>query len=250
MYNPEDYEITTVKQSQRDGSNSMIANVSRNIVTADVLDYDGLNGNYALIWKKITIAHTQKQTIDNTGIPESFTEYYNDPYGGMSMLPIDYNTVSLFTSDATRKVDFYLTYKVNGEKFDKLICSCSMTAKYSHSLDANSASQTFEGERVWGVSIQVNHNFIVYQFKKEVPVNGENRAWGGQYDANYGFESWMVDRDEHYLWKLKSHIVGLINIADGVDSAVGYCKEEEYNVGEEGSVLSSGEVYSVGTIIK
>lgn len=250
MYDPEDYTITTTEHSQRDGNYSMIANMNRNIVTADVLDYDGLNGNWALIWKKITISHTQKQTIDAQGIPDEFEAYYNDPYGGMSMLPITYNTTSVFVSDATRKVEFYLTYKVDGVKFEKLICTCTMTANYRHSVPADEAiSQVFQGERVWGVSIQVNSEFIVYQFMKEEPIDGANRAWGGQYDANYAFENWMVDRDEKMLWKLKSHVVGLININDGVNSNAGYCKEEEYTVGEEGNYLS-GEIYSVGTIRK
>lgn len=248
MYDPEEYTIVTTERSQRDGNYVVNANTSRAIVTADVLDYDGMEENYALIWKKITISHTQSQTVDAVGIPETFETYYNDTGAGGAMVPIEYNKTSMFTSDATRKVDFYLTYKVGGTKFEKLICSCSMNAAYTHTEEANSVLQTFSGERVWGVSIQVDKDYIVYHFIKEVPVDGENRAWGGQYDANYGFESWMVDRDEKLLWKLKSHVVGLININDG--STVGYCKEEEYTVGEEGNALSSGEIYSVGTIKK
>jgi len=242
----DDYIVTITEYSQKQGTYNIDATANRNIITADVLDYDGYRGNYALIWKKITISHSQRQLTSASGSIAA-AQYDNSPYGDGDWL-IPYTVDSNFTSLATRKVEFYLTYSINGTKFERLLCTCTMISNYSKHGDDGVSSQSFEGERVWGCSIQVNADFITYQFKKEVPVDGLNRNWGGQYDGNYTFESWMIDRDENSLWKLKSHIVGLINIADGVDSEVGYLKEEEYTVGEEGNALSSGEIYSVGVV--
>lgn len=239
-----DYEITITSHSTKNGTYSVDATVSRNIVTADVLDYDGYRGNYALIWKKITITHTQRQLTSASGEIEA-NEYDNQAYGDLDWL-IPYTVDSNFTSNATRTVEFYLTYSINGTKFDKLLCTCTMGSTYSKHGDEGVSSQVFSGERVWGCSIQVNADFITYQFKKEVPVDGLNRNWGGQYDGNYTFESWMIDRDEVSLWKLKSHVVGLINVNDGLDSEVGYLKEEEYDVGE--NQLNSSEIYSIGVV--
>jgi len=241
-----DCSYTTVEFSEKSGSYTVDARVSRDIVTADVLDYDGYLGNYALIWKKITIKHNQSQVDTASG---SMTDdgYEGTPYGDMDWL-IDFDVDDNFTSRSTRTVEFYLTYKVNGTKVDTLLCTCTMLSTASKRGATTTGSQTFEGERVWGCSIQVYSDFIVYQFRKEEPVDGLNRNWSGGYDGNYSFESWMIDRDENPLWKFKKHVVGLINIADGFGSVVGYIKEKEYAVGEEGSSLSSSEVYSVGVI--
>lgn len=241
-----DYEITITEHSEKSGSYTVDATVNRNIVTADVLDYDGYLGNYALIWKKITVAHTQQQDITASG-SETSENYEGSPFGDMDW-DIQFNVNDNYTSNSTRTVEFWLTYKINGQKFDKLLCTCTMLSTASKVGAVTTGSQSFSGERVWGASIQVYSDFIVYQFRKEEPIDGLNRNWGGGYDGNYSFENWMIDRDENSLWKLKSHIVGLINIADGVDSEVGYLKEEEYTVGEEGNVLSSGEIYSVGVV--
>ena len=115
-------------------------------------------------------------------------------------------------------------------------------------------ARTYNGTRVWGVSIQANEDFIVYQFKKEVPSDRYRETplpnFGDNYDSCYGLESWTTDRDEHDLWKHQGYVVGLINVADGVDSEVGYLKEEEYSVGEEGNLLSQNEVYSTGIVKK
>lgn len=244
-----DYEITTTESASQSGSYNIEATANRNIVTADVIDYDGLGENYAVIWKKITTTHRQSQIINATG--SATGSYENSPYDD---LEIPYNVVDNFTSLSNRKVEFYLTYKVGGVKTDRLLCTCEMVSQYTKEGSESTGSQTFSGERVWGASIQVNADFIVYQFRKEEPVDGLNRNWGGSeggsYDGNYAFESWMVDRDETLLWKFKKHVVGLINIADGVDSEVGYLKEEEYDVGEEGNLLTETEIYSVGVITK
>lgn len=243
-----DYTVTTESSGSKEGSYSVNATASRNIVTADVLDYDGYKGNYALIWKKITITHSQRQITTAAG---SRSASYTNQAWGDGMEPITYSVSSNFTSTCTRQVDFYLTYKVNGQKVDKFICSCTIRSSHPNN---DSESHTYEGTRVWGVSIQVTDKFIVYQFRKEVPADVYRSLpvppFGNGYDGCYGFESWMSDREDSYLWKLYSNVVGLINIADGVDSEVGYLKEEEYTVGEEGNSLSQSEVYSTGIIEK
>ena len=90
------------------------------------------------------------------------------------------------------------------------------------------------------------------QFRKEIPADIYRSLpvppFGNGYDGCYGFESWMSDREDNYLWKLYSNVVGLINISDDVGSDIGYLKEEEYTVGEEGNSLSASEVYSTGII--
>lgn len=240
-----DYVVTTTESASQTGSYDIEAMANRNIITADVIDYDGRGENYALIWKKITITHSQSQTINATGSVTG--NYENAPYDDLE--PV-YNVSDNFTSLSNRKVEFYLTYKINGVKTDKLICACEMVSTHSKIGADTSSSQTFSGERIWGCSIQVNTDFIVYQFRKEEPVDGANRAWGGGYDGNYAFENWMVDRDEVLLWQFKKHVVGLINVNDGLDSEVGYLKEEEYTVGEEGNLLTETEIYSVGVITK
>jgi hypothetical protein len=243
------YEETITETGTKTRSYTVNATASRNIVTADVLDYDGYNGNYALIWKKITISHSQSQ-IDSVASNNPDFDYCNGPWCDEAWTwRLTYTDDKKFNSTSTRKVEFYLTYKVNGTITHKLLCTCNMEAVDSLINSATSHSQTFSGERVWGCSIQVNADFIVYQFRKEVPVDGASRTWGGGYDGNLSFEGW-IEKDDVDLWKLKSHVVGLINISDGVNSEVGYLKEEEYDVGEEGNMLSSTEIYSVGVINK
>jgi hypothetical protein len=242
-----DYTVTTEFAGTKSGSYEVNASMSRDIVTADVLDYDGYGDNYALIWKKITISHSQSQLISASATPVSYFP------GDSTNLTYDQNN-GRFNSSSVRTVEFYLTYKVNGVKTDKLLCTCSMTSTHSLINAVSAHDQTYTGERVWGCSIQVHSDFIVYQFRKEEPnveaeVNwGGGFGWGGGYDGNLSFESWTVDKEERELWKLKSHIVGLINIKDGVDSEVGYLKEEEYTVGEEGNSMSSIDIYSVGVV--
>ncbi len=232
------YDIVTTSGGTRSGSYTINAVASRNIVTADVLDYDGYKGNYALIWKKITIAQTQSYNITGVG---AGTAGYNNSWLGTGT--INWAGSTVWATNATRKVEFYLTYKINGVKTDKLLCTCEMV-----SSGPTPYAQSFSGERVWGVSIQVGEKFITYQFRKEEPVDGATRNWGGSvtYDGHYAFESWLTDDDEVELWKFKSHVVGLVNINDGSDSEVGYLKEQEYNAGAEGSVMAGSEVYSVG----
>jgi hypothetical protein len=243
-----DYVITTTMSSTKSGTYTVTATANRNIVTADVLDYDGYMGNYALIWKKITITHSQKN--DTTATTESWggAIYVNAPFGDMSSPPT-YIPHEKFDSKATRTVEFYLTYCIDGKKVDKLLCSCSMEATYVSETDVDSIlHQTFTGERVWGCSIQVSAEFITYQFRKEIPASSDEINWGGGYDGNCTFESWMSDRDENSVWKMKSNVVGLINILDGADSEVGYLKEEEYALGAAENPLSSGHIYSVGVV--
>lgn len=242
-----DYTITTTMNSTKSGTYSIAATATRNISTADVLDYDGYMGNYALIWKKITITHLQTTNITASTEPWGGSIYVNSPFGDMSS-PLTYVPYENFNSTATRNVKFYLTYCINGSKTDKLLCSCSMQATYIFETGKTLIShQTFNGFRVWGCSIQVSGSYIVYQFRKEIPVSDAEINWGGGYDGNCTFESWMNDRDENSIWKLQSNVVGLININDGV-SSVGYLKEEEYTVGEIGNPLSSGAVYSTGIV--
>lgn len=242
-----DYTVTTDFSGTKSGSYEVSASMNRDITTADVLDYDGYGDNYALIWKKITVTHTQGQTISAAATPVDY-------FPGESTNIVYDQSNDRFNSSSTRLVEFYLTYKIKGVKVDKLLCSCSMTSTHSLINAVASHDQAYTGERVWGTSIQVFSDFIVYQFRKEIPnaaadVNwGGGFGWGGGYDGNLSFESWMVDKEERELWTLKSHIVGMINIADGVDSEVGYLKEEEYTVGEEGNPMSSIDIYSVGVV--
>lgn len=245
-----EYTVTESHSGSKSGSYNVNAGANRRIVTADVLDYDGYDGNYALIWKKITITHAQTQTIVATSQdPSQYHAYCGTPWCDQSLAwTLTYDKDDHFTSNSTRTVEFWLTYKVKGQRFDRLICTCSMQSDNSKVNGTISMSQTFSGTRVWGVSIQAHADFIVYQFKKEDVVDGANRVWGDGYDGNHGFESWMTDRDENPLWKIKSHIVGLINISDGADSVVGYLKEEEYIDGAEGNPLIGYDIYSVGVV--
>lgn len=248
-----DYTVTTNFSGLKTGTYNVDATANRNIVTADVLDYDGNLGNYALIWKKITIAHTQNHDIDATGSKQC--EESTNPMG-CSADPLTYSVNSIFRSTCTRTVEFYLTYKINGQKFEKLLCTCTEQYVGVNSsiggVTSASALHSYDGTRVWGVSIQVSEEFIVYQFRKEIPSDKYREEplpdFGDHYDSCYGLESWNTDKDEHSLWKLQSFVVGLINIKDGVGSEVGYLKEEEYTLGEEGSMLSRDDIYSVGVV--
>lgn len=227
-----DYVVTTAAGGTKTGAYLIMATASRNILTADVLDYDGLKGNYALIWKKITITHDQSTNISASGTLTCAPRAH--PMGCADQ-PVPYVPVSETITSCSRVVDFYLTYSVNGDRFDKLICTATENRNYG--------IHSYGGERVWGVSIQAADNFIAYHFAKEVPSGVELVGFGDGYDSCYGLESWTVDRDERDLWKLKSNIVGIINVNDGLKSADGYLYEKEYLAGDG---FSSGDVYSIG----
>jgi hypothetical protein len=252
---------------EADGGYDIVAKMTRRIVTAEVLDYDGMNGNYALIWKKITCEQSQvyKEEINfehyQSDEPNCFYRYIGPSVGLLEKDMIPEGVIS-DKSESIREVEFYLTYKVTGEdengisvivKKDILLATCNMTTDYytGTNLSGISESQptsknhTLEGERVYVPSIQVSDNFIVYYYQLEIPTGFLNSHQG--YDGNYAFESWTSDHDENLVWAFSKHIVGLININDGMGSTVGYRKEEQYETGNEDCLLSVRDVYAVGT---
>jgi hypothetical protein len=225
----------------------MGATVNRSIITADVLDYDGYQGNYALIWKKITIGHKQGWDWETTSQYESDANYCNGPTDmALDHLMEIVGTSDVFTSLSERLVEFYLTYKIGETKTDKLLCSCNMVSNYKSTGSVVTESHVLTGERVFGASIQVSNDLIAYTFKKETPTGKLN--YKQAYDGSYSFENWNADYDENAVWGSAKHIVGLININDGMGSAPGYLKEVEYQQEEEGNLLSSAEIYSVGVV--
>jgi len=249
---PDTVVLTNTSSMDKTGHYEMNASADRSIQTAEVLDYDGLNGNYALFWKKIAISFHQGWSINKTASLHKDGIYYNTPWGDVVWNnQMVYTGKDIIKTTSARTVQFYLTYKVAGKKIDKLICACSMemdSQEDNVSLELKYKVSSLSGRRVYGTSVQVDDKFIVYTYDLGSLIENFNFDGVKGYDGSYSFENWNEDGAGSPLWTFDKRIVGIINIADP-SSDIGYLFEEEYSVMVTKNKLSP-TVYSIGTVDK
>lgn len=218
------------------GTRTTNAVVTRDYTTAQVTDYDGYNGNYALFWKRITIQDRQTWVYDQSyDDPRNYTRYDQGLFIGRNMVE-----PGTFTADGTRVVEFMFTYSINGAKTDLTLATCSCRAQ-SPGVSNPLLDHTITGERIYGVSLQVNDEFITYTYeidkvKIDVPFSV------GMYDGPQNIEDFNFDFGGNDIWELSKRMAGIININDGAGSTPGYREEFEVDIPQT--------VYSIGTTYK
>jgi hypothetical protein len=85
---------------------------------------------------------------------------------------------------------------------------------------------------MYGVSMQATEEFIVYSYELQncvfVPPLGVGAGY--IYDSPVNLEDWNTNQLGDPLWERSKQVVGLINIKDGVASAEGYRKHQEFEI--------------------
>jgi hypothetical protein len=120
-----------------------------------------------------------------------------------------------FTVSGTRKVEYFLFYKV-GNRQEKI-----KLAEFNSSLSKHPVTgllvHTGSGERLWGVSCQLNKDIIVYHYQKETYLN--NGSAPG-YDAPMNFED-VSYQGVLKLWSPQKIVVGCINAGSDLAKKAG-----------------------------
>lgn len=234
-------EVTYIQEGRMSKSEVVSATASRNINTFEVLDYDIYNSNYALIYKDITIVHNQSQNYTRSTEPYSGNYYRQYLYSNLlseAELPARYtvfhNDSDVFTAVGTRTVTYKLHYKIGTAIFSVDLATCIV--KNDNSV------YTMTGERIYGVSIQVSEEVITYAFEKHTAnLSFFGAGIGYPYDSPRNLEDWNVNQLNVPIWIRSKQVVGLISIDDGVESDIGYLKQQEYDILPE-------EQYAVGIV--
>ena len=232
------YDVTiTLDESHGElvQSESISAVANRSINTFEVLDYDNnSNGDYALIYKDIAITHNQSVSIERQNTPyngDVYVQlYYNN--GELPLSATELHNVSQNTeSSGTRTVTYKLHYKIKGENTDEdKIFSIDLAIL---TVNSNGINQSANGQRIYGVSIQASEKFIVYSYDLDSCIyDGTPLGYGDgfNYDSPMNIEDWNYNGLGTLIWERSKRVIGLININDGVGSAIGYHTQEEYEV--------------------
>ena len=170
----------------------------------EVLDYDNIGVDTAIvIYKKVTIAHSATFSYEGFGVDVSANDF---PY------PIE---TSNYDWTGTRTVTYWIWLKIGNhiEKFqipETFVASC--LGQYGNS--GNAESQTGSGKRIYGVSCQINDDFIVYSYSVEDFISGPL--------GNYNYYSSPInweDRDKIGLnmngaraWNKKKMVLGVVKM--------------------------------------
>lgn len=224
------------KWLEESGTRTTNAAVTRNYTTAEVIDYDGYDGNYALFWKRITIQDQQAWVYSqNYDEPKDYERYDQGLFIGRSL-----TEPGAFTANGTRMIEFMLSYKINGTRTDILLTTCIVKSK-SPGFENPLTDHLVTGERIYGVSLQVNDEFITYTYEID-KVKLTTPFSVGMYDGPQSIEDFNFDFGGNDIWELSKRMAGIINIDDGVESTPGYKEEFEVDLPQT--------VYSIGTTYK
>jgi hypothetical protein len=227
--------IEEYKWLQDSGTRTTNATATRNYTTAQVIDYDGYNGNYALFWKKITVQDMQQWAYAESYADEKDYESYNQKL----FIGRDFNNPGTFTATGVRNVEFMFTYSINGIKTDLSLGVCECQSR-SPGITNPLLDHMVSGERIYGVSLQVNEEFITYTYEIDIPKITTPFSVG-MYDGPQNVEDFNFDFYGNEIWEYDKRRAGIINIDDGVNSTTGYA--EEFNVDIPKTVYSIGTTY-------
>lgn len=206
---------------------------TRAMVGFAVLDFDSLtnvtinNAPYhvvAMIYKKITVAHSQTKEFD-------VTDTNTDPSNAIKLFHVSSApiqaatyTTDLFKYFGTRKVEYEFVIVVNGEKHTYPTLN-TLNSEVSGSYDikgryddlTNNAgtpesigpTHTISGNRLFGVSVYVGSNYCVFSYDEETLVSTYDI--GSTYDSPMNFEDWNTDSIGNTVWEKSERVVGCVN---------------------------------------
>jgi len=213
------------------------AKMGRNVSCVEVLDFDSMQGLpqgdlFIVFYKKISIVHSQTNSSSRssasapTGVSR---ECFHFPFP-----PLAPAWDESFLVSGTRKVEYYIAYKIGDADLQKV-----KLAEFNSSVSGNEAAlvHSGSGERLWGVSCQLNEDLIVYHFQKDEYKNNGTAAGN---DSPMNFED-ISYQGTTKLWDPKKIVVGVIN--------VGHEKAQEAGLDHERFEFDpapSELIYSVG----
>lgn len=215
------YDIVSITSDSRGSltqADSIIAKTNRAVSTFEVLEYDNnTDGDYALAYKDISIQHEQSNIIERANTPYEggvyIQLYYNNGELPDSATEL-HNISQTLVSNGTRLVTYKLHCKIKGRKDGKedKIFTLDLASMESSNIGANQAAK---GQRIYGVSIQVSDEFIVYSYEVgDCLFDGSPLGYGPgfNYDSPINIEDWNYNQLGAALWKRSAHVVGVIDI--------------------------------------
>jgi len=222
--------------SQESGSLDILATATRNINCVEILDFDSLSDQdsgdvFVVFYKKITISHSQTNTSaqlisgDIWGPSRETMLFPWYPYG---------DHTESFTVLGNRKVEYWLAFKIGDGTLTKVKLT-EFNSSVSKTL-SGPLVHTGSGERLWGVSCQLNKDVIVYHYQKDIY---KNTGTASSYDSPMNFED-ISYQGNMKLWQPSKIVVGCIAVKDTMESTPGYRKEFEFDP------ASTELIYSVG----
>jgi len=207
--------------SQSQNTRTDTENWSRSMEFVEVLDYDNIGTDTAIvIYKKVAIAHSVGFSYTGDGVNVAAADF---PY---STEKADY------TWAGTRTVTYWVWVKIGTytTKF-QIPNSFIGTCAGSYGTDGNTESQAGAGQRVYGVSCQINNDFIVYSYTVEdfsagsagyhyysSPLNWEDR--NNQGIAMDGFPAWAKNKMVLGAVKISTHERAAFDITQYTDQKV------------------------------
>jgi hypothetical protein len=201
--------------SSSPGSAQVTQNVSataqRNIQAVEVLDFDSHpNGNFIVIYKKITIAHTQNNAATASGAnapqgPTREAERFPWPAVGAP--------AESFQVTGTRKVEYFLFWQNAAGKGERV-----KLAEFNSTVSGNGSNliHTATGQRIYGVTCQVSRNMIAYHYLLET-YSGTPSA--PAYDSPMNFEDYSYQGNVRQ-WTPAGIVVGCVPDTTSVTSRV------------------------------
>jgi hypothetical protein len=228
-----DQEMAGKYEQSEDAS----ATATRNVHTFEVVDYDNYNGNYAIIYKDINITHTQVYSVSREGTPYDGDVYIQLGYSNGNLPAsalVMHNTSEDFVSQGTRDIDYILYYNIDGAGYSRKLASVHISSDMSvYSVD---------GERVYGVSMQMSKDYLVYSFELHDSKFSGTVGYGSgyNYDSPRSVEDWNRTDTGEEVWRRCSQVIGLVNIASK-KSDLGYAYEQKYD-------LLSKQQFAVGLV--
>jgi len=203
---------------------TLTGSASRSVVAFEVLDFDSLYHvekgeefkDLMLFYKKITIHHAQESQHIN--IQDNYgSGNLTGPRGGAL---ISTSASSSYSASGIRKVEYFLFYKI-GNKQDKVKLA-EFNSELSTDPDTGGLIHSGSGERLWGVSCQINKDIAVYHFQKESYLN--NGTAPG-YDSPMNFED-ISYQGALKLWSAEKIVVGCINVGSELAKKAGLIHKE------------------------
>jgi len=179
----------------------------------EVLDYDNVGTDTAIvIYKKVAISHSVTFDYRGKGTNVPALDF---PYSGEK---------SDYVWGGTRTVTYWVWVKI-GDSFTMkfqiphtFIGSCSGVYFVTSHLgiitnSQKTESQTGSGQRIYGVSCQINDDFIVYSYAVEDFAAGS--AGYGYYSSPLNWEDrdrQGINMDGFPVWKKNKMVLGVVNI--------------------------------------
>jgi len=236
--------------SHRTGSKTGTATTSRVSTTFEVIDYDSYKDSYAVLYKSITINHTQYWQKNFVATPyESDALYCQPGWNSVALCVLNYTGTDTTTSEATRVIVYKLYYKIKDYLNTGMFVTGSIDLA-TCTVTANESAQSITGQRVYGASIQISDEFICYAYELDSVLQTGTINLGNLalYDGPVSLENWNKDKaiPAQDIWSRDSHVVGLINIKDGKNSTVGYSTSRTIPLTNELKMEFAPEQYSTG----